>query len=79
MPKAKLKLEKTLVKKAKVASHFSDCKLGANQVIGSNVHLEMNYKNAQSLVEFGRLLESVTGDEQIETPAHVEAKGGAKK
>ena len=79
MPKAKLKLEKSLTKRVKVAAHFSDSKLGPAQVIGANVHFELNHKGAQNLVEFGRLIETVTGDEQIEEPAKVKEEAAPKK
>lgn len=65
MPKAKLKLEKSLLKKVKVAAHYSDSVLGNAAPVGNNIITEINFKSINSAVEFGRLLETVTGDEVL--------------
>lgn len=65
MPKAKLKLEKNLIKKVKVAAHYSDSVLGNAAPVGNNIVTEINFKSINAAVEFGRLLETVTGDEVL--------------
>jgi hypothetical protein len=73
MPKAKLKIQKTDLKKLKVAANFSGVKLGEALPVGNNVITEINFRTASDLVEMGRLIETVTGLEldnaEVATPA----------
>lgn len=63
MPKAKLKFQKADAKKVKVAAKFSDVQLGEAATIGNIIVTEVNYRTGSQLVEFGRAIETVTGDE----------------
>lgn len=81
MPKAKLKIQKTDLKKLKVAANFSGVKLGEALPVGNNVITEINFRTASDLVEMGRLIETVTGLELdgVEVAHVAAAKGTPKK
>lgn len=67
MAKAKLKIAATEHKKFKVAAHFSDVEVKEAVKAGSNLIVTIGYKAPASLVECGRYMETVTGNELDET------------
>jgi hypothetical protein len=76
MPKAKLTLKaKDDVKKIAVASFVSGVKTGDAVPFQDNLHVEINYPSVDSLVNFGRVLETCTGKELDQMNA---AKGEKK-
>lgn len=81
MPKAKLKIQKSDLKKLKVAANFSGVKLGDALPVGNNVITEINFRTASDLVELGRLIETVTGLEldEVAPVAETPVKTAAKK
>ncbi len=76
MPKAKLKINVSEIKKAKVAAEFSGVIILPNaKQIGSDVHVHLSTPSTNNYIEFGRLLASVSGNEldgQEEAPKKTE-------
>ncbi len=77
MPKAKLKIAKTDLKKLKVAANFSGVKLGDGISAGNNVITEVNFRNPADLVELGRYMETVAGTE-LDAAADAAAEAAKK-
>lgn len=74
MAKSKLMLRGTNPKKVKVAAFFSDVKIdGKGRQVGEDISLTLDHKNVQQLADFFYYLGRVTGDENIEAEAAVEA------
>lgn len=73
MPKAKLTFAKADRKKLIVGAHFANVQLGESIVVGNDLIVETNYRDAQSLVKMVELKNAVTGEEldaaKKETPA----------
>lgn len=63
MPKAKLTFNKADRKKLIVGAHFANVQLGESIVVGNDLIVETNYRDAQSLVKMIELKNAVTGDE----------------
>ena len=63
MAKAKLNFNKADRKKLMVAAHFANVTLGESIVVGNELIVETNYRDAQSLVKMVELKNVVTGDE----------------
>lgn len=76
MPKAKLKVSFSELKKLKVASEFTRVALldaGAKKV-GSDVFITASTPDAANLFELGRMFMTVTGNELDETAEEKAAK-----
>jgi hypothetical protein len=78
MPKALVKLEKSVnVDKLRVSLKLAGVKPSERFVVGETLHLEVLFKDPAQLVEMGRNLERVTGNE-IPDPEKVAAEKAAK-
>jgi len=67
MPKAKLTFLTTEEKRVRVAAEIAGVKTYKSIPVGEETHLEISYKDPQSLVKLGRLIDRVSGKE-LETP-----------
>ena len=63
MPKEKLTIKKTDLKKFKVAAHYTDTKIGEELDLGDEVVIETTYRNGGNLVKLGQYMSKVTGNE----------------
>jgi len=65
MPKAKLKINVSEIKKVKVAAEFSGVVVVPNSAkqIGQEAHLTLSTPSTSNYIEFGRLLATVSGNE----------------
>lgn len=67
MPKTKLSFPQGDVKKLEVAADITNVTLGKRVPIGDEVHIEVSYRDASSLVKMIRLIDKVSGNELDET------------
>lgn len=79
MAKAKLNLQGAEQKKVAVAAHYSDIKLDKAVVVGDSMRVGITYRTAQQLVDFGNLLNKVSGNEPIETVEPKKESADTKK
>lgn len=76
MPKAKLKIALTDLKKLRVAAEFSNVSIikdGAKQ-IGTDAYVVVTSPSAGNYFELGRMFAHVTGNE-LDEPVKAESKG----
>lgn len=63
MPKAKLTFPTKEEMKFRVAAEIAGVKTYNSISVGDETHLEISYKDPQSLVKLGRLVDKITGKE----------------
>ena len=63
MPKAKLTFPVNEETKFRVAAEIAGIKTYKSIQVGEDTHLEISYKDPQSLLKMGRLIDKVTGKE----------------
>lgn len=63
MPKAKLTFKSTEEKRFRVAAEIAGVKTYKSILVGEDTHLEISFKDPQSLLKMGRLIETISGNE----------------